>query len=155
MGENIPKDTPKEKENIQENTQDIQENIFEEENIPEEKEAVDSYDELAKGAELVEPQRGRGRPKGARNKPKPPPEPEESEEEAPMGPPPKRKKPKSQIAPLDVEFDEGYGGTGPPVRIKRPPAARSLMEVVAEATQEHGARERNRRRSFYESFLPI
>ena len=109
--------------------------------IPEEE--ADSYDELAKGAEVAEPpKRGRGRPKGAKNKVKPPPPSEsESEEEEPPPPPPRRKKPKAPVAP---------------VRIKKTPATgRSLMDVVAEAAQQHGVRERDRRRNFYESFLPM
>ncbi len=137
-----------------------------EEEIPQEivdipEKEVDSYDELAKGAEVAEPpKRGRGRPKGAKNKVKPPPPSEsESEEEEPPPPPPRRKKPKAAVAPLDVEFDEGYGGAGPPskpVRIKKTPAAaRPLMELVAEAAQQHGARERETRRNFYERFLPM
>ena len=133
----IPQDNP-----------DIQETI-----IPD---ATDSYDELAKDAapfrQVEQPKRGRGRPKGAKNRPKP----SESEEEEL---PPKRKT--KSISPLDVdvEFDEGYGGAGrpqKPVRIKPPPAAaKTLLDVVAEAAQQHGMRERDRRRNFYESFLPM
>ena len=152
---------------MEEENADIQETAV---NIPAEKDAVDSYDELAKEAE-VEPKRGRGRPKGAKNRPKPPPPPSESEEEQP---PPKRKKAKAPV-PLDVEFDDGPPPSPPKlrrtetsapvrpaprvkglVRIKKPPAAgRSLLDVVAEAAHQHGARERDRRRSFYESFLPM
>ena len=144
-------------EEIPQEIADIQEITVD---IPEKE--VDSYDELAKGAEVAEPpKRGRGRPKGAKNKVKPPPPSEsESEEEEPPPPPPRRKKTKATVAPLDVEFDEGYGGAGPPrkapVRIKKTPATgRSLMDVVAEAAQQHGVRERDRRRNFYESFLPM
>ena len=99
---------------------DIQNKI---EDIPEEKEA-DSYDELAKGAEVAEPvKRGRGRPKGSRNRVKvPPPPPSESEEAEPPPPHPppppasrgrcpQRENPKTHT--LDVVFDEGYGGAGP------------------------------------------
>ena len=137
--------------------EEIPQEIADIQDIPE-KEA-DSYDELAKSAEVAEPpKRGRGRPKGAKNKVKPP-SVSESEEEEPPPPPPRRKKPKAAVAPLDVEFDEGYGGAGPPskpVRIKKTSAAaRPLMELVAEAAQQHGVRERDRRRNFYESFLPI
>ena len=115
----------------------------------------DSYDELA-GEIPDEPvKRGRGRPKGAKNKPKTPPQPESEEDEPP--PPPKRtRRPKAHV--LEAEFDEGYGGAGrisPPrkhVRMERP---RSLMDVVAEAAREHGSQERNRRRDFYDSFLPM
>ena len=115
----------------------------------------DSYDELA-GEIPDEPvKRGRGRPKGAKNKPKPPPQPESEDDEPP--PPPKRtRRPKALV--LETEFDEGYGGAGKipppgkPVRIERP---RSLMDVVAEAARERGSQERNRRRSFYDSFLPM
>ncbi len=157
MEADIPRDNP----DIQNRTEDI----------PEEKEA-DSYDELAKGAEVAEPvKRGCGRPKGSRNRVKvPPPPPSESEEEEPPPPhpppppasrgrSPQRESPKTHA--LNVEFDEGYGGAGPPkwkapVRIKKPQAAaRTLMDVVAEAAQQHGARERDRRRTFYDSFLPI
>ena len=149
----------------------------------EEQAATDSYDELAKGASAeVAPEptkRGRGRPLGAKNKPKPP-EPEEFGEEPPTPRHRKAKTPASIIAPLDVAFDEGYGGAGPPprtpldrdkpVRVKRTPAAaRPLMErgpsarakkqsfftLVAEATRAHSARERETRRNFYESFLPM
>ena len=144
-------------EDIPHDNQDIQEIL----DIPE---ATDSYDELARSVEVAEPpkvdeKRGRGRPKGAKNKPKPPPSPEsESEEEQPtMKPPPKRKT--KSVAPLEVDFDEGYGGAGAPkkaVRIKRAPAAaKTLLDVVAEAAQQHGMRERDRRRNFYESFLPM
>ena len=154
-------DIPQDNSNIQNKTEDI----------PEEKEA-DSYDKLAKGAEVAEPvKRCRGRPKGSRNRVKvPPPPPSESEEEEPPPPhpppppasrgrSPQRENPKTHA--LDVEFDEGYGGAGPPkwkapVRIKNPPAAtRTLMDVVAEAAQQHGARERDRRRTFYDYFLPM
>ena len=159
--------------------EEIPQEITDIQDIPEKE--TDSYDELAKGAEVAEPpKRGRGRPKGAKNKVKPP-SVSESEEEEPPPPPPRRKKPKAAVAPLDVEFDEGYGGacqstcfgTGPPskpVRIKKTPAAASpLMErgpsarakkqsfftLVAEAAQQHGAREQETRRNFYERFLPM
>ena len=146
-----------------------------EENI-EEIQDKDSYDELAGDevpAERVK--RGRGRPKGARNKPKPqpPPESEPSDDEPPPPkamrknkpaalpeeeplPPKRKRRPKAHV--LEAEFDEGYGGAGripPPrkhVRMERP---RSLMDVVAEAAREHGSQERNRRRDFYDSFLPM
>ena len=75
----------------------------------------------------------------------PPPDPEEEE------PPPKSKKANFI---LDVEFDEPKRKA--PVRIKRPiAAARPLMHLVAEAAQQHVVREKDRRRNFYESFLPL
>ena len=75
----------------------------------------------------------------------PPPDPEEEE------PPPKSKKANFT---LDVEFDEPKRKA--PVRIKRPvAAARPLMHLVAEAAQQHVVREKDRRRNFYESFLPL
>ena len=75
----------------------------------------------------------------------PPPDPEEEE------PPPKSKKANFT---LDVEFDEPKRKA--PVRIKRPvAAARPLMTLVAEAAQQHVVREKDRRRNFYESFLPL
>ena len=148
MEEENPKDNP----DIPQDNPEIQSREETHVDIP----ATDSYDELAGDAEVEQPKRGRGRPKGAKNRPKPPP-PESEEEELP--PPPKRKKGKSSVAPLEVEFDEGYGGAGAPkkaVRIKRPPtASRSLMDTIAEAAQQHGMRERDRRRNFYESFLPM
>jgi len=163
-------DIPQDNSNIQNTTEDI----------PVEKEA-DSYDELAKGAEVAEPiKRGRGRPKGSRNRVKvPPPPPSESEEEEetpgaeprrmhPVGkahakpPPPasrgrspQRENPKTHA--LNVEFDEGYGGAGPPkkpVRIKKA-AAVSLMEMIAQAANQQSERERGRRRTFYENYLPL
>ena len=122
------------------------------EDIPVEKEAADSYDELAKGAGLGEEEpnkRSRGRPKGAKNKPKPPPPPPaESEESDTMGeepPPPKRRKPVETRVLAEPST---------PVRVKRKPY-RPLMELVAEATREHGARAKENRRNFYESYLPI
>ena len=150
MQSEIPQHTP----------EGIEEILLEElppngENIEEIQER-DSYDELA-GEIPDEPvKRGRGRPKGAKNKPKaPPPQSEPSGDEPP--PPPKRKRrPKALV--LETEFDEGYGGAGKisppgkPVRMERP---RSLMDVVAEAAREHGSLERNRRRSFYDSLLPM
>ena len=149
-----------------------------------EEQATDSYDELAK-TEVAEPiKRGRGRPKGSRNRVKvPPPPPSESEEEEetlhPVGkahakpPPPasrgrspQRENPKTHA--LNVEFDEGYilrgsapGGAGPPpwndkpVRVKRKPAAVSLMEIIAQAANQQSERERGRRRTFYENYLPL
>ena len=77
----------------------------------------------------------------------PPPDPEEEE------PPPKRKKAHQT---LDVEFDEPSQKRKAPIRIKRPvAAARPLMTLVAEAAQQHVVREKDRRRNFYESFLPL
>jgi len=138
-----------------------------------EEQATDSYDELAK-TEVAEPiKRGRGRPKGSRNRVKvPPPPPSESEEEEetlhPVGkahakpPPPasrgrspQRENPKTHA--LDVEFDEGYGGAGPPkkpVRIKKE-VAMSLMDIIAQAANQQSERERGRRRTFYENYLPL
>ena len=141
--------------------------------------AGDSYDELAKDAPVAmeppTPKRGRGRPLGSKNKKKVA-EPEavseeESEPEEPETPKvpepetpkvPRRRKARAERAPmipvLDVEFDRGYGGAGPPkkpVRTKRPPAAVSLMKIIAQAASQHGERERDRRRSFYENYLPM
>ena len=87
------------------------------------------------------------------NKPKPPPS-ESEEEPQPPPPPPKPKRKKANFT-LDVEFDEPSQKKQTPIRMKRPVAARSLMDVVAEAAHQHGARERDRRRNFYESFLPM
>ena len=139
----------------------------------------DIYDELAKDVEVaMEPpvslrseKRGRGRPLGAKNKKKVP-EPEavsdsvieESEPDEPETPHlrevPKRRKARASpmIPVLATVFDEGYGGAGPPkkpVRVKRQPAAVSLMEIIAQAASQHGERERDRRRSFYENDLPM
>ena len=110
-------------------------------------------------------------PKAVKKKPKPPDEEEEpplkvvkkkpkppefEEEPQPPPPPPKPKpKPKKTNFTLDVEFDEPSQKKQTPIRMKRPVAARSLMDVVAEAAHQHGARERDRRRNFYESFLPM
>ena len=152
-----------------------------EEDIPEsfqENPENDSYDELAQGAELEPTKRGRGRPKGAKNKPKVQPPPSESEdEELPIkkkvipkkktkpppeyeeDEPPKVVKKKPKPPQYEEEPPQSYVKRKAPVRIKRPVAAittaRSLMDVVAEAAHQHGARERDRRRNFYESFLPM
>ncbi len=158
-----------------ENNSDLQEIPLE---IPEDDEkalsdvqAGDSYDELAKEAPVAAeppiPKRGRGRPLGSKNKKKVP-EPEavseeESEPEDPETPKvPRRRKARAEKAPmipvLDVDFGRGYGGAGPPkkpVRTKRPPAAVSLMKMIAQAANRHGERERDRRRSFYENDLPM
>ena len=153
------------------------------ETIPE-TEAVDSYDELAAAEPEIPQKRGRGRPKGSRNKPKIEKTEEEIEEiveipSPPPSPPPtptpkpktrkSRAKPQQTPAPevLDVEFDEGYGATGPPkkpVRMKRkePPRAQSvptstpsdLMHVLAAFAKEHSTRDKERRRGFYEMYLP-
>ena len=86
-------------------------------------------------------------PKVVKKKTKPPPP--DREEEAP----PKRKKAHQT---LDVEFDEPSQKRKAPIRIKRPvAAARPLMTLVAEAAQQHVVREKDRRRNFYESFLPL
>ncbi len=139
----------------------------------------DCYDELAKEApeppapadsqdpSAPEPvKRKRGRPLGSRNKPKPPPEepePTESEQESEPVTPIKRprasaRKPRQQAIPvLDVEFQPGYGGAGPPtkpVRMRRQPTASTLMELIAGAAAQRGERERDRRRTFYEKHLP-
>ena len=138
--------------------------------------AGDSYDELAKDAQVAMeppiPKRGRGRPLGSKNKKKKP-EPEavseDSESEVPETPKvPRRRKARAagtcgaeraaMIPVLDAVFDEGYGGAGPPkkpVRTRRPPAAVSLMKIIAQAASQHGERERDRRRSFYENYLPM
>ena len=86
------------------------------------------------------------------NKPKPPPS--ESEEEPPPPPPPPKRKKANFI--LDVEFDEPSQKKQTPIRMKRPvAAARPLMNLVAEAAHQHGVQERDRRRTFYDSFLPL
>jgi len=139
--------------------------------------AGDSYDELAKDVQVAmeppTPKRGRGRPLGSKNKKKVA-EPEavseeESESEEPETPKvPRRRKARAagtagaerapMIPALDVKFDKGYGGAGPPkkpVRTKRPTAAVSLMKIIAQAASQHDDRERDRRRSFYENYLPL
>ena len=142
--------------------QDIPEDNPDNTDIP-----VDSYDELAMDTAQVEPQtakRGRGRPAGSRNRPKiPDPEPD-IEPETP--PPTKRKKPRPVPLPTqDVEFTEGYGATGPrkkAVRMSRemsvqqtPSSGRTLLDLVAQASNQHAERERDRRRTFYENYLPL
>ena len=128
----------------------------------------------------VEPvKRKRGRPLGSRNKPKPlpedpePPEVEppevpevpepsessESEPATPIKPKPRarpRAKPK-QIPALDVDFQPGCGGAGPPkpVRLRRQPTASSLMELIAGAAAQRGEQDRDRRRAFYDNDLPL
>ena len=128
----------------------------------------------------VEPvKRKRGRPLGSRNKPKPPPEdpeppeveppevpevPEpsessESEPATPIKPKPRarpRAKPK-QIPVLDADFQPGYGGSGPPkpVRMRRQTTASTLMELIAGAAAQRGEQDRDRRRAFYETYLPL
>ena len=130
----------------------------------------------------VEPvKRKRGRPLGSRNKPKPPPEepdpeppasrdvpepdpePEDSEPSepaTPIKPKPRAsaRKPRQQAIPvLDVDFQPGYGGAGPPtkpVRMRRQPTASTLMELIAGAAAQRGEQERDRRRSFYDNHLP-
>ena len=162
--EDIPQDIPQDNQDIQDIPEDNPD-------IP-----MDSYDELAMDTVQVAeeaiddvPQtskRGRGRPPGSRNRPKiPEPEPE-LEPETP--PPTKRKKsrPVPLTPPLDVEFTEGYGGAGPPkksIRMSREKTSsqttttsgRSLLDLVAEASNQHAERERDRRRAFYENNLPI
>ena len=120
--------------------------------------AVDSYDELAKEDP---PKRGRGRPRGSKNVPKPPPsspsdpkppEPapparEASETESP--PKPRASRPRIRSTPEDSPRPKRTK----PVRLE--PEPRSLISIVAEAAQHHGAREQERRRAFYDSFLPM
>ena len=133
----------------------------------EEHAATDSYDELAKAEVADPPKRGRGRPLGAKNKKKKPePEPEvepEPEPEPEPAPEPSKRQPKRKarscpmVPVLDVEFDEGYGGAGPPkkpVRIKKE-VAMSLMDIIAQAANQQSERERGRRRTFYENYLPL
>jgi len=138
----------------------------------EEHAATDSYDELAKAEVADPPKRGRGRPLGAKNKKKKPepepevePEPEPEPEPAPepskstsgRSPRQPKRSPSHMVPVLDVEFDEGYGGAGPPkkpVRIKKE-AAVSLMEIIAQAANQQSERERGRRRTFYENYLPL
>ena len=150
-----------------------------------------SYDELAADvpeAEEAPVKKKRGRPPGSKNKPKapPPPEPEsvtpepaEPASPAPASPAPASPAParagSAVIPALDVEFDEGPGGAGPPARPRtsaktpraRKPAqpvrlARSqsaadydLLHYVAEAARAYGAQERLKRRDFYNRYLPI
>ena len=168
--EDIP-DIPKVNPEDNPDTQDIPEDNPDIPHIP-----VDSYDELAMDTVQVAEEatddvsqtskRGRGRPPGSRNRPKiPEPEPE-LEPETP--PPTKRKKsrPVPLTPPLDVEFTEGYGGAGPPNKSIRmshektssqttATSGRSLLDLVAEASNRHAERERDRRRVFYENDLPI
>ena len=123
----------------------------------------------------VEPvKRKRGRPLGSRNKPKPPPEvpevseppeppePSEASESEPATPikPRARAKPRAkpkQIPALDVDFQPGYGGAGPPkpVRLRRQPTAPSLMDLIAGAAAQRGEQDRDRRRAFYDNYLPL
>ena len=141
------------------------------------------YAELA--AEVPEPdappppepvKRKRGRPLGSRNKPKPPPEaleppevpevpeaPEPSEASEPEPATPIKNKPRAkprakskQIPALDVEFQTGYGGAGPPkpVRLQRQHTSSSLMELIAGAAAQRGEQDRDRRRAFYDNHLP-
>ena len=118
----------------------------------------------------VEPiKRKRGRPLGSRNKPKPPPEvlevpepepePEDSEPSEPATPikpkpraRPPRAKPK-QTPALDADFH----GAGPPkpVRLRRQHTASSLMELIAGAAAQRGEEDRDRRRAFFDNYLPI
>ena len=126
----------------------------------EEHAATDSYDELAKAEVADPPKRGRGRPLGAKNKKKKP-EPEPEVEPEPEPEPEPKRSPSPMLPVLNVEFDEGYGGAGPPpwndkpVRVKRKPAAVSLMEIIAQAANQQSERERGRRRTFYENYLPL
>ena len=118
----------------------------------EDPEAVDSYDELAKEDP---PKRGRGRPRGSKNVPKPPPspsvpkppEPAPSETESP--PKPRTRAPRPRVRTTDSPRPKRTK----PVRLE--PEPRSLISIVAEAAQHHGAREQERRRAFYDSFLPM
>ena len=168
--QDIPKVNPEDNPDIQ----DIPEDNPDIPHIP-----VDSYDELAMDTVQVAeevtddvPQttkRGRGRPPGSRNRPKlPEPEPE-LEPETPQ--PTKRKKarPVPLVPPSDVEFTEGYGAAGPrkkAVRMSREmsremsssqqtTSGRTLLDLVAQASNQHAERERDRRRTFYENYLPI
>ncbi len=143
------------------------------------------YAELAE--EVPEPpvsepvKRKRGRPLGSRNKPKSPPEEsgpapasqdvlesdpeledsEPSEPATPIKPKPRAKpraKPKQAIPVLDVDFQPGYGGAGPPakpVRLRRQPTASSLMALIAGAAAQRGEQDRDRRRAFYDNYLPL
>ena len=157
----IPKVNPEDNPDIQDIPEDNPEDNTD---IP-----VDNYDELAMDtAQVAEPQttkRGRGRPPGSRNRPKLPEIEPDIEPETP--PPTKRKKarPVPLVPPSDVEFTEGYGGAGPPkksIRMSREMSSqqttssgRSLLDLVAQASNQHAERERDRRRTFYENFLPI
>ena len=140
-------------------------------------------------AEPQEPEpakRRRGRPPGSKNKPKAPPsqeaaesteaaEPTEDAEPVEAAEPVEPAEPApAGIQVLDVEFDEGPGGAGPPPRTRsakqkhpakpprpaRLPRAQSapdydLLHYVAEAARAYGAQERRKRQDFYDRFLPI
>ncbi len=143
-------------------------------------------------AETQEPEpakRKRGRPPGSKNKPKAPPpsqepaEPAEAAEPTEDAEPVEAEEPVEAAEPapapagiqvLDVEFDEGPGGAGPPPRTRsakqkhpakpprpaRLPRAQSapdydLLHYVAEAARAYGAQERRKRQDFYDRFLPI
>ena len=124
----------------------------------EDPEAVDSYDELAKEDP---PKRGRGRPRGSKNVPKPPPaspsvpkppepaSPSETESPPPIKPRTRAPRPRVRSTPEDSPRPKRTK----PVRLE--PEPRSLISIVAEAAQHHGAREQERRRAFYDSFLPM
>jgi len=158
-----------------------------------------SYEELAADAPKDVPEaeeapvkKKRGRPPGSKNKPKTPPSPPEPESVTPepaepaspaeSASPAAPKEPQSAaragsavVPALDVEFDEGPGGAGPPARPRtsaktpraRKPAqpvglARSqsavdydLLHYVAEAARAYGAQERRKRQDFYNRYLPI
>ncbi len=117
-------------------------------------EAVDSYDELAKEDP---PKRGRGRPRGSKNVPKPPqpscpkPEPAPPLEASETEPKPRTRASRPRVRTTD---SPPRPKRTRPVRLEtREP--RSLISIVAEAAQHHGAREQERRRAFYDSFLPM
>ena len=116
----------------------------------------------------VEPvKKKRGRPLGSRNKPKPPPEPPEvpeapepSEASEPEPATPIKTKPRAkprakpkQTPALDADFH----GAGPPkpVRLRRQHTASSLMELIAGAAAQRGEQDRDRRRAFYDNYLPL
>ena len=126
-------------------------------------------------AEPVAPvMRKPGRPQGSKNKPKNPPQSAEPESVTPAAP---KEPQESQLLPvLDVEFDEGPGGAGPPARPRsaKTPRARKpaqpvrltrsrttggddydLLHYVAEAARAYGAQERLKRQDFYNRYLPI
>ncbi len=151
-----------------------------------------SYEELSADAPKAAPEeapeeapvkRKPGRPPGSKNKPKaPPPEPEsvtpepepaEPASPAPASPAPAPPAPAPQIPALDVEFDEGPGGAGPPPKSAKTRARKpaqpvrltrsrttggddyDLLHYVAEAARAYGAQERLKRQDFYNRYLPI
>ena len=116
----------------------------------------------------VEPvKRKRGRPLGSRNKPKPPPEvpeppeppePSEASESEPATPIKPKPRARSLLPPrAKPKLDADFHGAGPPkpVRLRRQHTASSLMELIAGAAAQRGEQDRDRRRAFYDNYLPL